>query len=124
MFSSSRVVKSRGDQLMSSSGKHNYQQYCDLPSRETEFRVCVNIHEARNLEGIDWNPVVRVVCKCGREVKKTKSVTGSINPKFNEVSILQQILYTFITCTCLGEELFLQVFSCENDGKNFRIESI
>ena len=48
--------------------------------------MCVSIHEARNLEGVDCNPLLRVACKCGQQVKKTKSSKGSINPKFNEVS--------------------------------------
>lgn len=47
----------------------------------------MSIHEARNLEGVDCNPLLRVACKCGQQVKKTKSSKGSINPKFNEVSI-------------------------------------
>lgn len=73
---------SKGDELMTSSNL----TYHHLPNREIEFRVCINIHEAKNLEGVDCNPVLRVACKCGHQVKKTKSVTGSISPKFNEVS--------------------------------------
>ncbi len=65
-----------------------YYQRCDLPNRETEFRVCVSIHAARNLEGVDCNPLLRVACRCDQKIKKTKSVKGSINPKFNEVSLL------------------------------------
>ena len=91
-----------------SSSNPNYHQQCELPSRETEFRVCVNIHEARNLEGVDYNPVLRVACKCGQQVKKTKSVTGSINPIFNEVSLILLLIDLLTRIThCIRLKIFL-----------------
>lgn len=81
---------------MSMKPSRGLYQSCDLPNRETEFRVCVSIHEARNLEGVACNPLLRVACKCGQQVKKTKSVKGSINPKFNEVRIILSYAYSLV----------------------------
>ena len=86
----SRNDETLEERLMNSN--QGYHLHCDLPNRETELRVCVSIHEARNLEGVDCNPVVRVACRCGQKIKKTRSCKGSVNPKFSEVSSINYYL--------------------------------
>ena len=97
-----------------------YKQ-CDLPDRDTEFRVCVSIHEARNLEGVDCNPLLRVACRCGQQIKKTRSSRGSINPKFNEVSKHTVAINKSLQHACYnykGEELYFHLSTYEDDGEN------
>ena len=64
---------------------HCRSYYVENPNKVCQFRLAINVYEARRLVGVGKDPSIRVALKCD-DIKKTKSKRGSISPKFNQVS--------------------------------------